>query len=361
MTDFSGGMEELSTIVRRNVTACKLLGRSKCFVEGDTCYAFFPDRKGVLNIDEGVKTLNLLYPWKEDITRMVVPSSLETIEPTDAWEEFEDACLLNSSSKFDLEIEMHSKYENVINAFLEAGVFFDFSQSECVAVFQAAGKSLNDEMNLDVYYSSYLDELIDSYVNNCTFITLRGINSVDEYTNALNIFIQEACKAVFNILGIQKDEKTYMIEDFGLDIFQECDKALADDRVEGNDIAAYMKEDYDEHSDSIDKLEWVVFLRDCCCDYSVIGGRLSNAFEVVSRAGDAIDSGGVPFYDETVAWMKALEEFYDEFYNIYVGSLYLHMVNMYGIMQDKLEELNRCFQTEFTFSLGKYIKDSNED
>lgn len=353
--------EELILNAKRANAACILLKRPECLIDGDTCYFFAAGKEGVLTIREGVKTVYLIEPWVKEIDRFIIPCTLESIEDTDAWEEFSDACLLNSSSKFDLEVEMHSRSESVINKFLEAGVFFDFSSSVCIDIFRAAGKSLNDELNIDMYYSSYLLELINGYVNNSAFTNSSGINGLDEYTEALNVFIQEACKAVFNVLGIQKDEKTYMIEDFGLDISKECDKALADDRVDGNDVAAYMEEDYADHSDSIDNLDLVVFLKDCCMDYSVIGGRLTSVFEVVSRAGDAINSDGVPFYDETVAWMKAFKEFYDEFFNIYVGSLYLHMVNMYGIMQDKLEELNRCFQTEFTFGLGMYIQDSDED
>lgn len=352
--------EELILNAKRANAACILLRRPECLIDGDICYFFAAGKEMILTIREGVKTVYLIEPWVHEINRFIIPCTLESIEDTDAWEEFSDACLLNSSSKFDLEVEMHSRSESVINKFLEAGVFFDFSSSVCVDIFRTAGKSLNDELNIDMYYCSYLLELINGYINNSAFTNSSGVNGLDEYTEAFNIFIQEACKAVFNVLGIQKDEKTYMIEDFGLDISKECDKALADDRVAGNDVAAYMEEDYADHSDSIDNLDWVVFLKDCCMDYSVIGGRLTSVFEVVSRARDAIDSDGVPFYDETVAWMKAFEDFYDEFYNIYVGSLYLHIVNMYGIMKDKLEELNRCFQTEFTFGLGRYIQDSDD-
>lgn len=247
--------EELILNAKRASAACILLRRPVCLTDGDTCYFFAPDDKGVLTIREGVKTVELLEPWVREIDRFIIPCTLESIEDTDAWAEFNDACLLNSSSKFDLEVEMHSRSESVINKMLEAGVFFDFSSSVCVDIFRTAGKSLSDEMNVDLYYCSYLNDLIENYVNNSTFTNSNGINGLDEYTEALNVFIQEACKGFFSVSGIKQETKTYTLEDFGMYVYQEHDRLIEENRLQ--DMILNEDIESSDEVDSIDDLKWV--------------------------------------------------------------------------------------------------------
>lgn len=373
MSDFNM-REELILNAKRANAACILLRRQACLRDGDTCYFFAPDDKGVLIIREGVKTVELIEPWVREIDRFIIPCTLESIEDTDAWEEFNDACLLNSSSKFDLEVEMHSRSESVINKMLEAGVFFDFSSSVCVDIFRTAGKSLNDEMNVDLYYCSYLNDLIESYVNNSTFTNSNGINGLDEYTEALNVFIQEACKGFFSVFGIKQETKTYTLEDFGMYVSQEHDRLIEENRLQ--DMILNEDIESSDEVDSIDDLKWVSNLKKEFREHTSLGGRVYSVLETVSSAASALDADGLPFYDKTqgktVELMRALQDFCDSLADIYVGSFYdsltdicdggLHsyVVEELGVSTDKLDELNGCFREEFDFGLGKYLGDEED-
>lgn len=365
--------EELILNAKRANAACILLRRPACLRDGDTCYFFAPDDKGVLTIREGVKTVELLEPWVREIDRFIIHCTLESIEDTDAWEEFNDACLLNSSSKFDLEVEMHSRSESVINKMLEAGVFFDFSSSVCVDIFRTAGKSLSDEMNVDLYYCSYLNDLIESYVNNSTFTNSNGVNGLDEYTEALNVFIQEACKGFFDVFGIKQETKTYTLEDFGMYVSQEHDRLIEENRLQ--DMILNEDIESSDEVDSIDDLKWVSNLKKEFKEHTSLGGRVYSVLETVSSAASALDADGLPFYDKTqgktVELMRALQDFCDSLADIYVGSFYdsltdicdegLHsyVVEELGVSTDKLNELNGCFREEFDFGLGKYLGDED--
>lgn len=348
--------EELILNAKRANAACILLRRPECLTDGDTCYFFAASNKGVLTIREGVKTVYLIEPWVREIDRFIIPCTLESIEDTDAWVEFSDACLLNSSSKFDLEVEMHSRSESVINKMLEAGVFFDFSSSVCVDIFRAAGKSLNDEMNVDLYYCSYLNDLIESYVNNSTFTNSNGVTGLDEYTEALNVFIQEACKGFFNVFGIKQETKTYTLKDFGMYVSQEYDRLIEENKIQSEDIKSEIESGAEV--DSIDDLDWVSLLKKEFKDGSSLGRRINSVIETVSLAGSELDFDEViffcKFYDETAVCMKSLKDFFDELSDIYVGSLYAHMVNELNIASDTVEELDGYFKEEFGFGLGKY-------
>lgn len=379
MPDFNM-REELILNAKRANAACILLRRPACLRDGDTCYFFAPDDKGVLTIREGVKTVELLEPWVREIDRFIIPCTLESIEDTDAWEEFNDACLLNSSSKFDLEVEMHSRSESVINKMLEAGVFFDFSSSVCVDIFRTAGKSLNDEMNVDLYYCSYLNDLIENYVNNSTFTNSSSVSGLaeyteglDEYTEALNVFIQEACKGFFNVFGIKQETKTYTLEDFGMYVSEEHDRLIEENRLQ--DMILNEDIESSDEVDSIDNLKWVSNLKKEFREHTSLGGRVYSVLETVSSAASALDADGLPFYDKThgktVELMRALQDFCDSLADIYVGSFYdsltdicdggLHsyVVEELGVSTDKLNELNGCFREEFDFGLGKYLGDED--
>lgn len=373
MSDFNM-REELILNAKRANAACILLRRPACLRDGDTCYFFAPDDNGVLTIREGVKTVELLEPWVREIDRFIIPCTLESIEDTDAWEEFNDACLLNSSSKFDLEVEMHSRSESVINKMLEAGVFFDFSSSVCVDIFRTAGKSLSDEMNVDLYYCSYLNDLIENYVNNSTFTNSNCVSGLDEYTEALNVFIQEACKGFFNVFGIKQETKTYTLEDFGMYVSQEHDRLIEENRLQ--DMILNEDIESSDEVDSIDDLKWVSNLKKEFREHTSLGGRVYSVLETVSSAASALGEDELPFYDKTqgktVELMRALQDFCDSLADIYVGSFYdsltdtcdgsLHsyMVEELGVSTDKLNELNGCFSKEFDFGLGKYLGDEDQ-
>lgn len=268
---------------------------------------------------------------------------------------------------------MHSRSESVINKMLEAGVFFDFSSSVCVDIFRTAGKSLNDEMNVDLYYCSYLNDLIENYVNNSTFTNSNCVSGLDEYTEALNVFIQEACNGFFNVFGIKQETKTYTLEDFGMYVSQEHDRLIEENRLQ--DMILNEDIESSDEVDSIDDLKWVSNLKKEFREHTSLGGRVYSVLETVSSAASALGEDELPFYDKTqgktVELMRALQDFCDSLADIYVGSFYdsltdtcdgsLHsyMVEELGVSTDKLNELNGCFSKEFDFGLGKYLGDED--
>ena len=85
MSDFNMREELILNAMRANA-ACILLRRPACLRDGDTCYFFAPDDKGVLTFREGVKTVELLEPWVREIDRNINPCTLKRNEKTDPWE-----------------------------------------------------------------------------------------------------------------------------------------------------------------------------------------------------------------------------------------------------------------------------------